>query len=95
MLEEKLPVVLELRARWSGSCRSMKPMVEAVASEERNRFIVARLDIDVNPQTTEKYGGQRIPTYIVFQNGKVVGRMLGVMPKHVFLSRIRAVLLKQ
>ena len=95
VLEEKLPVVLELRARWSGSCRSMKPMVEAVASEERNRFIVARLDIDVNPQTTEKYGGQRIPTYIVFQNGKVVGRMLGVMPKHVFLSRIRAVLLKQ
>ena len=98
VLDAKLPVVLELRAAWSGSCQSMKPTVEAVASEAsgpRNKFIVARLDIDANPETTQKYGGQGIPVYIVFRNGKVIGRMLDVMPKGVFLSRIRAILLKQ
>ena len=98
VLDAKLPVVLELRAAWSGSCRLMDPTVKEVMSEAsgpRGRFIVARLDIDKNPETTQKYGGQGIPAYIVFRNGKVIGRMLGVMPKGVFLSRIRAILLKQ
>ena len=98
VLDAKLPVVLELRAAWSGSCRLMDPTVKEVMSEAsgpRGRFIVARLDIDKNPETTQKYGGQGIPAYIVFRNGKVIGRMLGVMPKGIFLSRIRAILLKQ
>ena len=95
VLDAKLPVVLELRAAWSGSCRLMDPTVKEVTSENRNKFIVARLDIDANPETTQKYGGQGIPAYIVFRNGKVIGRMLGVIPKAVFLSRIRAILLKQ
>ena len=98
VLDAKLPVVLELRAVWSGSCRLMDPTVKEVTSEvsgPRGGFIVARLDIDANPDTTQKYGGQGIPAYIVFRNGKVIGRMLGVIPKAVFLSRIRAILLKQ
>ena len=66
----------------------MKPTVEAVASEYRDSFIVAKLDIDKNRETAKEYGGQGIPAYIIFRNGEVVGKFVGAMPKGAFLQRI-------
>lgn len=88
VLDAGVPVVLELRADWCGFCQLMKLTVEAVASEHSSKFIIARLDIDKNPETTEEYGGATIPAYIVFRNGKVVQKFLGVMSKEVFVQRI-------
>ena len=66
----------------------MKPTVDAVASEHRENFIVARLDIDDNPKTLKEYGVDGIPTYIVFRDGEVVGEFVGAMPKAAFVQRI-------
>ncbi len=70
----------------------MVPTVDAVASEYRDRFIVAKLDIDTNRETNKEYGGNGIPAYIVFRNGEVIGRVLGAMPKHAFEQRILNIL---
>jgi thioredoxin 1 len=88
VLDAEVPVVLELGADWCGFCRMMDPTVKAVALEYRDSFIVARLDVDENPQTAKKYGRRGIPAYIVFRNGRVVGKMIGAMPKAVFVQRI-------
>ena len=70
----------------------MVPTVDAVASEYRDSFIVARLDIDTNRETNKKYGGNGIPAYIVFRNGEVIGRILGAMPKQAFEQQILEIL---
>lgn len=70
----------------------MRPTVDAVASEYRDSFIVAKLDIDANRETNKKYGGNGIPAYIVFRNGEVIGRLLGAMPKQTFEQRILEIL---
>lgn len=70
----------------------MKPIVDAVASEQRDRFIVARLDIDRNPDTLRKYGVRSIPNYIIFKNGEVAGEFIGAMHKEVFVQRILDIL---
>ncbi len=70
----------------------MVPTVDAVASEYRDRFIVAKLDIDTNRETNKEYGGNGIPAYIVFRNGEVIGRVLGTMPKQAFEQRILNIL---
>ena len=88
VLEAKLPVVLEFEADWCPFCRQMKPIVASVALEHRNTFIIGKLDIDENRQTTEKYKVKGIPTYIVFRNGAEVSRFAGAMPKEVFVQRI-------
>ena len=88
VLEAKLPVVLEFEADWCPFCRQMKPVVASVALEHRDTFIIGKLDIDENRQTTEKYQVKGIPTYIVFRDGKVVGRFAGAMPKQVFENKI-------
>ena len=66
----------------------MKPTVDAVASEHRESFIIAKLDIDKNRKTAREYGGQGIPAYIVFRDGEVVGKFVGAMPKAAFVQRI-------
>ena len=88
VLDAELPVVLEFEADWCPFCRQMKPIVASVALEHRNTFIIGKLDIDENRQTTEKYQVRGIPTYIVFRDGAVVGRFAGAMPKEVFVQRI-------
>ena len=70
----------------------MRPTVDAVASEYRDSFIVARLDIDANRETNKKYGGNGIPAYVVFRNGEVIGSLLGAMPKLAFQQRILNIL---
>ena len=88
VLDTKAPVVLEFAADWCPFCRQMQPIVETVALEHRNTFIVGRLDIDANPQTTGEYKVNGIPTYIIFQDGTVVGKLVGVMPKAIFAEKI-------
>ena len=88
VLDAELPVVVEFWAEWCPFCRQMKPVVEAVASEHSETFTIARLDIEANRQTTGTYGIQGIPTYLVFRDGEVVGRLVGAMPKASFVSGI-------
>ena len=88
VLEAELPVVLEFEADWCPFCRQMKPIVESVALEHRDTFIIGRLDIDENRQTPAKYKVKGIPTYIVFRNGAEVARFAGAMPKDHFIQRI-------
>ena len=70
----------------------MVPTVDAVASEYRDRFIVAKLDIDANRETNKEYGGHGIPAYVVFRNSEVIGSLLGAMPKQAFEQRILDIL---
>ncbi|MCG9132794.1 thioredoxin family protein [Candidatus Poribacteria bacterium] len=88
VLEAKLPVVLEFEADWCPFCRQMKPVVASVVLEHRDTFIIGKLDIDENRQTTEKYKVKGIPTYVVFRDGVEVSRFAGAMPKAVFEQRI-------
>ena len=88
VLNAELPVVLEFEADWCPFCRQMKPIVASVALEHRNTFIIGKLDIDENRRTTGEYKVNGIPTYLVFRDGKVVGRFAGAMPKAVFEQRI-------
>ena len=88
VLNAELPVVLEFEADWCPFCRQMKPIVESVALEHRDTFIIGKLDIDENLQTTEKYKVKGIPTYVVFRNGAEVGRFVGAMPKEHFIQQI-------
>ena len=70
----------------------MVPVVAEVALENRNTFAVAKLDVEESRQTTRKYQIRGTPTYIVFQDGEVVGRFGGAMPKNHLLQQILSVI---
>lgn len=78
---EGLPVLLDCWAAWCGPCRMIAPVLDQLAAESNGRYIIAKLNVDENPQTAARFGIQSIPTLLLFKNGALVDRMLGVQSK--------------
>ena len=70
----------------------MAPVVAEIASENRNTFAVAKLNIKNARQTLQKYPIRATPTYYVFKDGKGVGPFVGVIPKAELLQKILSVI---
>ncbi len=75
------PVVVDFWAEWCMPCRIIEPMLKELASKYEGKIKFARLNVDENPEMTEKYGIMAIPTLIIFNKGEEVDRLVGAVPK--------------
>ena len=75
------PVLLDLWADWCGPCHMLAPTIDQLSSEMAGRVKVAKLNIDENPGTANRFGVRSIPTLLVLKGGKEVDRLVGVQPK--------------
>lgn len=80
VLESKVPVLADFNATWCGPCRSMKPMLDQLAEENKGYKIVS-IDVDDNSELAEEYDVSSIPCLVVFRNGEEVNRSVGLIPK--------------
>ena len=80
VLNAKEPVLVDFWATWCGPCQTMGPLVEEIA-EERADIKVCKLDVDQEPELARQYRVMSIPTFLVFKDGEVVKRDMGVMSK--------------
>lgn len=74
------PVLVDFWAEWCGPCRMVGPSVEQLAQEFAGRAVVAKLNIDENPQTPRRFGIMSIPTLYIFKKGQVVDQIVGAQP---------------
>ena len=75
-----LPVLVDFYADWCGPCKMMAPAVDALASQQQGRALVAKLDTERSRGTAGAFGIRGIPTVIVFRGGREVARRSGAMP---------------
>jgi thioredoxin len=68
------------------------PVIEEIATEYEGRVVVGKVDVDSNQEYAAKYGVRNIPTVLVFQNGEVVGRQVGVAPKNTYTEALDSLL---
>jgi thioredoxin 1 len=73
------PVVVDFFAEWCGPCKAMAPALEQIAAELKGQVKVVKLDVDQNPDTTQKYRIQAMPTLMVFKDGNVVNQKIGAL----------------
>jgi thioredoxin 1 len=79
VLQSSEPVVVDFYAEWCGPCKAMAPALEQVAIELKGKVKVVKLDVDQNPDTTQKYRIQAMPTLMVFKDGKVAEQRVGAI----------------
>jgi len=88
VLNASLPVMVDFWAAWCMPCRMIAPVVEELAREFAGRALVAKLNVDANPMTAQRYGVRGIPTLIFFHDGQAVDRVVGVQPIHVLRQKM-------
>lgn len=68
------------------------PVIDQISEEYQGKAVIGKVDVDAHQEFAAKYGVRNIPTVLVFQNGEVVGRQVGVAPKNTYTEALDALL---
>jgi thioredoxin 1 len=84
------PVLIDFWADWCGPCKMIAPAVEELAGDFEGKAVVGKLDVQNNSQIPSRFGIRNIPTLLIFKNGQVVDKQVGVAPKAVLAQKLNA-----
>ncbi len=86
------PAIVDFWAEWCGPCRMLTPIVHELSEQYGDQVVVAKVDVDSNPQISLKFGIRNIPTILFFKNGEVADKQVGVVPKGVLAAKLEALM---
>lgn len=81
VVKSRRPVLLDFWAEWCAPCKMIAPMLMEIADEYKDKVTIAKLNIDQNPKTPQRFNVRGIPTLILFKNGQVEGQKVGALRK--------------
>ena len=88
VLKSDKPVLVDFWAAWCGPCRMVGPIIDELSEEYEGKAVVRKVDIDSNQQYAAQFGVRNIPTVLVFKNGELVDRKVGVSSKNDYAQAL-------
>jgi thioredoxin len=83
-----MPILVDCWAPWCGPCRMIAPVLDELAAEAKGRYLIAKLNVDENPQVSGRFGIRSIPTMLIFKNGELIDTLVGALPKQAIAARL-------
>lgn len=80
--------LVDFWATWCRPCRMQAPIIEEVSAQMLGKAAICKLDVDQNPNISQKYNVQSIPTMLIFKDGKLVSMFVGVTSKDIIISEL-------
>jgi thioredoxin len=90
VIDAEVPVLVDFWADWCVPCHMVSPVVEEIARDQAGKLRTVKMNVDDNPETPGKYNVRSIPTLILFKDGEVMARVVGVKPKDAIIKEIVA-----
>ncbi|MDR7157061.1 thioredoxin 1 [Sphingobium xenophagum] len=92
VIDADKPVLVDFWAEWCGPCKMIGPALEEISEELGDKVVIAKVNIDENPDAPGKYGVRGIPTMILFKNGEAAATKVGAAPKSALKGWLESVL---
>jgi len=81
VIKSEKPVLLDFWAEWCGPCKMIAPLLDEISLEYQDKLSVAKINIDENQNTPQKYAVRSIPTLMLFRDGNVLAQKMGALSK--------------
>ena len=87
VINTEKPVLIDFYADWCGPCKMLSPVVDKIA-EEHSEFVIGKVNVDEEEALAMEFGVMSIPTLVIFKDGNVAEKLVGVRPKNAIVDAL-------